>query len=117
MSASCARRSRIPLRILGNATQTNLASAARQSTFIFALSAGGLVANGATAQDATIAGKATLGMTAAETRLVATCCRAFKMIHADVYNERTKRSAASTACSSRPMARSPPRSSTPEAFS
>ncbi|WP_229753920.1 hypothetical protein [Caballeronia grimmiae] len=56
MSASCARRSRIPLCILG-----------------------GLVANGATAQDAPIAGKATLGMTAAETRLIAICCRASKM--------------------------------------
>jgi hypothetical protein len=67
MSASCARRSRIPLRILG-----------------------GLVANGATAQDAPVAGKATLGMTVTETRLVATCCRASKMIHADVYHEKNE---------------------------
>ncbi|MFM0137329.1 PRC-barrel domain-containing protein [Caballeronia grimmiae] len=29
-------------------------------------------------------------MTAAETRLIATCCRASKMIHADVYNEKNE---------------------------
>jgi len=86
----CAWRSRIPLHILENATKTNLASAARHSTSIFAPSAGGLVANSATAQDAPIAGKATLGMTITEMRAVATCWRASKMIHAGVYNEKNE---------------------------
>jgi len=76
---------------LENAMMTNLASAARLSTFILALSAGGFVASGATAQDAPIAGKATLGVTVTEAQLVATGWRASKMIHTDVYNEKNEK--------------------------
>ncbi|MGO4815469.1 PRC-barrel domain-containing protein [Cupriavidus sp. 2MCAB6] len=71
--------------------KTNLPSAARLSTLVLALSAGGLVASGATAQDAPIAGKATLGVTVTEAQLVATGWRASKMIHADVYNEKNEK--------------------------
>ncbi|WP_408487376.1 PRC-barrel domain-containing protein [Paraburkholderia strydomiana] len=85
------RRPRTPLRILENAMKTNLASAARLSTFILALSAGGFVASGATAQDAPIAGKATLGVTVTEAQLVARGWRASKIIHTDVYNEKNEK--------------------------
>ncbi|MGT2455521.1 PRC-barrel domain-containing protein [Cupriavidus basilensis] len=71
--------------------KTNLPSAARLSTLVLVLSAGGLVASGATAQDAPIAGKATLGVTVTEAQLVATGWRASKMIHADVYNEKNEK--------------------------
>lgn len=71
--------------------KTNLPSAARLSTLVLALSAGGLVASGATAQDAPIAGKATLGVTVTEAQLVATGWRASKMIHTDVYNEKNEK--------------------------
>ncbi|CAN7463444.1 PRC-barrel domain-containing protein [Caballeronia sp. LjRoot29] len=67
------------------------ASAARLSTIVLALSAASFVAGGATAQDAPIAGKATLGVTVTEAQLVATGWRASKMIHTDVYNEKNEK--------------------------
>ncbi|CAB3804884.1 PRC-barrel domain-containing protein [Pararobbsia alpina] len=71
--------------------KTKLLAVARLSTLLLALSAGGFVANGATAQDAPIAGKVTLGVTVTEARLVATGWRASKMIHTDVYNEKNEK--------------------------
>lgn len=71
--------------------KTNLTSAARLSALVLALFAGGLVASDATAQDAPVAGKATLGVTVTEAQLVATGWRASKMIHADVYNEKNEK--------------------------
>ncbi len=67
------------------------ASAARLSTIVLALSAASFVAGGATAQDAPIAGKATLGVTVTEAQLVATGWRASQMIHTDVYNEKNEK--------------------------
>ena len=71
--------------------KTILASAARLSTIVLALSAASFVAGGATAQDAPIAGKATLGVTVTEAQLVATGWRASQMIHTDVYNEKNEK--------------------------
>jgi sporulation protein YlmC with PRC-barrel domain len=71
--------------------KTILASDARLSTIAFALSAGSFVASGATAQDAPIAGKVTLGVTVTEAQLVATGWRASKMINTDVYNEKNEK--------------------------
>ena len=70
---------------------TIFASAARLSIIVLALTAGGFVASGAIAQDAPIAGKATLGVTVTEAQLVATGWRASKMIHTDVYNEKNEK--------------------------
>jgi hypothetical protein len=77
--------------ILENVMKTILASAARLSTIVLALSAASFVAGGATAQDAPIAGKATLGVTVTEAQLVATGWRASQMIHTDVYNEKNEK--------------------------
>ncbi|MRT01731.1 PRC-barrel domain containing protein [Ralstonia pickettii] len=71
--------------------KTQLISAAGLSTLVLALSAGGLLAGAATAQDAPIVGKATLGVTVTEAQLVATGWRASKMIHTDVYNEKNEK--------------------------
>ncbi|CAG2161269.1 PRC-barrel domain-containing protein [Cupriavidus numazuensis] len=71
--------------------KTHLISAARLSTLVLALSAAGLVASAATAQDVPIAGKATLGVTVTEAQLVATGWRASKMIHSDVYNDKNEK--------------------------
>ncbi len=71
--------------------KTHLISAARLSTLVLALSAGGLVASAATAQDVPIAGKATLGVTVTEAQMVATGWRASKMIHTDVYNDKNEK--------------------------
>ncbi|MGO4762621.1 PRC-barrel domain-containing protein [Cupriavidus sp. 2KB_3] len=71
--------------------KTNLPSAARLSALVLALSAGGLGASGAIAQDVPVAGKATLGVTVTEAQLVATGWRASKMIHSDVYNEKNEK--------------------------
>ncbi len=71
--------------------KTHLISAARLSTLVLALSAGGLVTSAATAQDVPIAGKATLGVTVTEAQLVATGWRASKMIHSDVYNDKNEK--------------------------
>ncbi|SAK49192.1 PRC-barrel domain-containing protein [Caballeronia fortuita] len=68
-----------------------LASAARLSSFILALCVCGFSASGASAQNAPIAGKATLGVTVTEEQVVATGWRASKMIHADVYNEKNEK--------------------------
>jgi sporulation protein YlmC with PRC-barrel domain len=70
---------------------TIFVSAARLSIIVLALTAGGFVASGAIAQDAPIAGKATLGVTVTEAQLVATGWRASKMIHTDVYNEKNEK--------------------------
>jgi sporulation protein YlmC with PRC-barrel domain len=79
------------LGILENAMKTNLTSAARLSTLVLALCAGGLAGGDATAQDAPVAGKATLGVTVTEAQLVATGWRASKIIHTDVYNEKNEK--------------------------
>jgi sporulation protein YlmC with PRC-barrel domain len=79
------------LGILENAMKTIFASTVRLSTLVLALTAGGLVASGATAQDAPIAGKATLGVTVTEEQVVARGWRASKMIHTDVYNEKNEK--------------------------
>ncbi|MDF3889175.1 PRC-barrel domain-containing protein [Cupriavidus basilensis] len=71
--------------------KTHLISAARLSTLVLALSAGGLLANAATAQDAPIVGKATLGVAVTEAQMVATGWRASKMIHTDVYNDKNEK--------------------------
>ncbi|WP_244788552.1 PRC-barrel domain-containing protein [Cupriavidus pauculus] len=71
--------------------KTPLISAARLSSFVLALCAGGLVAIGAIAQDVPIAGKATLGVTVTEAQVVATGWRASKMIHTDVYNDKNEK--------------------------
>lgn len=71
--------------------KTNFASAVRLPSIILALSAFGFAASGATAQNAPIAGKATLGVTVTEEQVVATGWRASKMIHADVYNEKNEK--------------------------
>ncbi|SAL71597.1 PRC-barrel domain-containing protein [Caballeronia udeis] len=71
--------------------KTILASAARLSTIVLGLSAASFVAGGAIAQDAPIAGKATLGVTVTEAQLVATGWRASQMIHTDVYNEKNEK--------------------------
>lgn len=71
--------------------KTHLISAARLSTLVLALSAGGLVASAATAQDVPIVGKATLGVTVTEAQMVATGWRASKMIHTDVYNDKNEK--------------------------
>ncbi|WP_011295698.1 PRC-barrel domain-containing protein [Cupriavidus necator] len=71
--------------------KTHLISAARLSTLLLALSAAGLVASAATAQDVPIVGKATLGVTVTEAQLVATGWRASKMIHSDVYNDKNEK--------------------------
>lgn len=71
--------------------KTILASAARLSTIVLALSAASFVTSGAIAQDAPIAGKATLGVTVTEAQLVATGWRASQMIHTDVYNEKNEK--------------------------
>ena len=68
-----------------------LPSAARLSTVVLAISGVGFAASGATAQDAPVAGKVTLGVTVTEARLVATGWRASKLIHTDVYNERNEK--------------------------
>jgi sporulation protein YlmC with PRC-barrel domain len=70
---------------------TIFASAARLSTLVLVLFAGGFAASGATAQDAPIAGKTTLGVTVTEAQLVATGWRASKLIHADVYNDKNEK--------------------------
>ncbi|MFM0049334.1 PRC-barrel domain-containing protein [Caballeronia grimmiae] len=70
---------------------TIFASAARLSTLVLVLFAGGFAASGVTAQDAPIAGKATLGVTVTEAQLVATGWRASKLIHADVYNDKNEK--------------------------
>ncbi|WP_341248060.1 PRC-barrel domain-containing protein [Cupriavidus pauculus] len=74
-----------------NTMKTPLISAARLSSFVLALCAGGLVAIGAIAQDVPIAGKATLGVTVTEAQVVATGWRASKMIHTDVYNDKNEK--------------------------
>lgn len=71
--------------------KTPLISAARLSSLVLALCAGGLVAIGAIAQDVPIAGKATLGVTVTEAQVVATGWRASKMIHTDVYNDKNEK--------------------------
>lgn len=71
--------------------KTHLISAARLSSLVLALCAGGLVAIGAIAQDVPIAGKATLGVTVTEAQVVATGWRASKMIHTDVYNDKNEK--------------------------
>ncbi|GAA0830813.1 MAG: photosystem reaction center subunit H [Cupriavidus sp.] len=71
--------------------KTHLISAARLSSFVLALCAGGLVAISAIAQDVPIAGKATLGVTVTEAQVVATGWRASKMIHTDVYNDKNEK--------------------------
>ncbi|WP_254926234.1 PRC-barrel domain-containing protein [Bordetella genomosp. 11] len=81
----------IPLRIPENTMKTHLISAARLSTFVLALAAGGLVGSDATAQGAPIVGKATLGVSVTEAQLVATGWRASKLIHTDVYNDKDEK--------------------------
>ncbi len=71
--------------------KTHLISAARLSSLVLALCAGGLVAISAIAQDVPIAGKATLGVTVTEAQVVATGWRASKMIHTDVYNDKNEK--------------------------
>ncbi|WP_227460384.1 PRC-barrel domain-containing protein [Cupriavidus pauculus] len=74
-----------------NTMKTHLISAARLSSLVLALCAGGLVAISAIAQDVPIAGKATLGVTVTEAQVVATGWRASKMIHTDVYNDKNEK--------------------------
>jgi len=71
--------------------KTKLTLATRLLSLVLALCACGFAANGATAQDAPIAGKATLGVTVTEAQVVATGWRASKMIHSDVYNEKNEK--------------------------
>ncbi|WP_404993928.1 PRC-barrel domain-containing protein [Cupriavidus pauculus] len=71
--------------------KTPLISAARLSSLVLALCAGGLMAIGAIAQDVPIAGKATLGVTVTEAQVVATGWRASKMIHTEVYNDKNEK--------------------------
>jgi sporulation protein YlmC with PRC-barrel domain len=74
-----------------NTMKTPLISAARLSSLVLALCAGGLMAIGAIAQDVPIAGKATLGVTVTEAQVVATGWRASKMIHTEVYNDKNEK--------------------------
>lgn len=71
--------------------KTQFISAARLSVLALSLSAGVLVGGDASAQDAPIVGKATLGVSVTEAQLVATGWRASKMIHTDVYNEKDEK--------------------------
>ena len=71
--------------------KTIFASAGRLPALVLALSVASFGTSGATAQEAPIVGKATLGVTVTEAQMVATGWRASKMIHIDVYNEKNER--------------------------